>query len=61
MISTLKLALGDLDRIKRIVKINGVVNSTLDFTQQADVMNGCSDLFGEIFGTEVGSHARCEL
>lgn len=40
------------------VKIYGVVNSTLDFTRQAEVMNGCSDLLGEVFGVEKGSHAR---
>ena len=58
IISTLKLALGDLDKVKKVVKLYGVVNSTNDFTRQAEVMNGCSDLFGEVFGREIGSHAR---
>lgn len=58
MLSTLKLALGDLDRVKKVVKVFGVVNSTSDFTQQADVVNGCSDLLAEVFGYEKGPHAR---
>ena len=60
LISTMKLAVGDLDKIKRIVKIFGVVNSTNDFQKQADVMNGCSDLFGDVFG-EKGIHSRTSI
>lgn len=47
----------DLDKVKKIIKILGVVNSTNDFQKQADVMNGCSDLMGDVFG-EKGIHAR---
>lgn len=50
-------ALGDLDRVKRVVKLVGFVNSTVDFTDQPKVVNGCSDLMVEVFG-EAGRHAR---
>lgn len=50
-------ALGDLDRIKRVVKLVGFVNSTPDYTEQPKVVNGCSDLMVEIFG-DAGRHAR---
>lgn len=48
---------GDLDRIVRLVKVVGFVNSTPDFTDQPEVINGCSDLMVEVFG-EAGRHAR---
>jgi len=57
IISTVKEALGDLDRVKRVVKLLGMVNSTPDFADQPKVINGCSDLFVEVFG-EAGRHAR---
>ena len=50
-------AQGDLDKIKRVVKLGGFVNSTPDFTDQPKVINGTSDLMVEIFG-ETGKHAR---
>ena len=49
--------LGDLRRVKRIVRVGGFVNCTDDFTRQSSVINGCSDLFVEVFG-EAGKHAR---
>ncbi len=49
---------GDLDRIKRVVKLGGFVNSTADFTDQPKVVNGASDLMGEVFGDDLGPHAR---
>ena len=55
---TLKKAVGDLDRVVRIVKLVGFVNCTDDFTQQPEVINGCSNLLGAIFGPERGTHAR---
>lgn len=55
--ATLKKNLGDLDRVKRIVKLTGFVNCTDTFTQQPAVVNGCSDLFVKIFGDK-GSHTR---
>ena len=57
LISTLKDALGDLDRIKKVVKVVGFVNSTPDFLDHPKVVNGVSDLFVEVFG-EKGKHAR---
>ncbi len=49
---------GDLDRIKRVVKLGGFVNSTADFTDQPKVVNGASDLMAEVFGDDLGPHAR---
>ena len=49
---------GDLDRVKRVVKLGGFVNSTPDFTDQPKVVNGASDLMGEVFGDDLGKHAR---
>ena len=57
LLSTLKHALGDLDRIKRVVKVVGFVNSSSHFTSQPAVVNGASDLFVEVFGDK-GKHAR---
>jgi|TARA_B100001750_G_C15428541_1_gene556903 enamine deaminase RidA (YjgF/YER057c/UK114 family) len=57
LISTLKDALGDLDRIKRVVKVVGFVNSTPDFLDHPKVINGVSDLLVEVFGDK-GRHAR---
>ena len=57
LLGTLKAALGDLDRVERIVKVMGLVNSTPDFTEQHLVINGCSELLGEAFGA-AGVHAR---
>ncbi|WP_104667370.1 RidA family protein [Ensifer adhaerens] len=50
-------ALGDLGRVKRIVKILGMVNAVPDFAEHPRVINGCSDLMMDVFG-EAGSHAR---
>ena len=49
---------GDLNRVKRIVKVMSLVNSTEDFTEQHLVTNGCSELLAEVFGPEKGAHAR---
>jgi enamine deaminase RidA (YjgF/YER057c/UK114 family) len=56
-LSSLKEAIGDLDRVERIVKLLGMVNCTEDFGQQPEVINGASDLLVELFG-ERGRHAR---
>jgi enamine deaminase RidA (YjgF/YER057c/UK114 family) len=48
---------GDLDSVKRIVKVMSLVNSTGDFTEQHLVTNGCSELLGQVFGDK-GAHAR---
>ncbi|AWE09198.1 hypothetical protein DCE79_01735 [Lysinibacillus sp. 2017] len=57
LLTVLKHELGDLSKVKRIVKILGMVNSAPDFTQHPKVMNGASDLLVEVFG-EKGKHAR---
>ena len=57
LIATIKQALGDLDRVVRMVKLLGMVNSAPDFAEQPKVINGCSDLLVEVFG-EAGRHAR---
>jgi len=57
LISTMKAELGDLDRVRRIVKLLGMVNAVPEFGEQPEVINGCSDLFVEVFG-ERGRHAR---
>ena len=57
LMGTLKAAVGDLGRVKRIVKLMSLVNSTPDFTEQHLVTNGASELFGQVFGDK-GSHAR---
>jgi enamine deaminase RidA (YjgF/YER057c/UK114 family) len=56
-LAALKAHLGSLDRVKRIVKVTGMVNATDDFTQQPEVINGFSDLMVEVFGDK-GKHAR---
>ncbi|CAA9586945.1 MAG: RidA/YER057c/UK114 superfamily, group 1 [uncultured Thermomicrobiales bacterium] len=57
LIAVLKDTLGDLDRVKQVVKVLGMVNATPDFGEQPRVINGCSDLFLEVFG-DAGKHAR---
>ena len=57
LLGTLHAAVGDLNKIQRIVKVMSLVNSTPDFTEQHLVTNGCSELIGEIFGDK-GAHAR---
>ena len=52
-----KAALGTLDRVVRVVKLGGFVNSTVTFTDQPKVVNGASELMVEVFG-EAGKHAR---
>jgi enamine deaminase RidA (YjgF/YER057c/UK114 family) len=59
LMGTLQAAAGgDLGNVKRIVKVMSLVNSTPTFTEQHLVTNGCSQLLVEVFGPEVGSHAR---
>lgn len=57
LIAQAKAATGDLDRIARVVKLTGFVNSDGAFAQQHLVINGCSNLLGEVFGGK-GAHAR---
>jgi len=57
LMGTLHAAVGDLNRVKRVVKLMSLVNSTGDFTEQHLVTNGASELIGEVFGVK-GAHAR---
>ena len=57
LLASTREALGDLDRVSRVVKLLAMVNCTPDFEQQPAVANGCSDLLVEVFG-EQGLHAR---
>jgi enamine deaminase RidA (YjgF/YER057c/UK114 family) len=61
ILASLRKQFGSLDRVERVVKVLGVVNSTSDFTQQPAVVNGCSELFAEVFGSEAGVGARSAI
>ena len=61
ILATVRKELGSLDRVGRVVKIFGMVNCTPDFTQQPAVINGCSELFADVFGREAGVGARSAL
>lgn len=58
LLSVIRAELGSLSRVRRVVKLLGMVNATPNFTMHPFVINGCSDLFVEVFGTTVGAHAR---
>jgi hypothetical protein len=58
MLSSLKRAVGDLDRVRRWHRVLGMVNSAPGFTQQPQVINGFSDLILAVFGPECGAHTR---
>jgi len=58
ILATAKDKLGSLDRIKRVVKLLGMVNCTPDFTQHPQVINGCSELFRDLWGPDLGVGVR---
>jgi enamine deaminase RidA (YjgF/YER057c/UK114 family) len=58
LLGTLQAATGDLQRVRRIVKVMSLVNSTPTFTEQHLVTNGCSELMQAVFGSAIGAHAR---
>jgi len=58
ILSTLKAGLGSLDKVKRVVKVLGMVNAAPDFQQHPAVINGCSELFAAVWGDEAGIGAR---
>jgi enamine deaminase RidA (YjgF/YER057c/UK114 family) len=60
LLSTIKAEIGDLNKVKRIIKVNGWVNCPAEFTDQPKVINGCSDLLVAVFGDK-GKHARAAL
>ncbi len=57
LLAVMREELGSLDRVKRVVKLLGMVNATPEFSDHPKVINGCSDLFVQVFG-EAGKHAR---
>ena len=61
ILATLKANLGSLDRVKRVIKVLGMVNATADFTQHPAVINGCSELFAQVFGEDAGVGARSAI
>ena len=60
LLATLRSEIGSLDRVQRIVRVEGFVNCPSDFTNQSKVINGCSDLLVEVFGDK-GRHARMAI
>jgi enamine deaminase RidA (YjgF/YER057c/UK114 family) len=58
MLSTIKAEIGDLDRVRQVVRLFGMVNCTPDFKLQPQVIDGASDLFFELYGPQAGCHAR---
>jgi enamine deaminase RidA (YjgF/YER057c/UK114 family) len=58
LLGTLQAATGDLARVKRIVKVLSLVNSSSSFTEHHLVTNGCSELLVAVMGAQVGAHAR---
>ena len=58
ILATLRSELGSLDRVKRLIKVLGMVNSAPDFKDHPQVINGCSELFRDVFGQEAGVGAR---
>ena len=58
LLATLRAHFGSLDRISRLVKVLGMVNCTADFKQHPAVINGCSELFRDVFGEDNGVAAR---
>ena len=61
MLATLRFHLKDLDRIRRVVKITGMINAAPEFESHNKVLNGASDLLFEVFGPEIGRHARSSV
>lgn len=57
LLATVKEAVGELSRVEAVIKLLGMVNAEADFSDHPKVINGCSDLFVEVFG-EAGKHAR---
>lgn len=61
MLATLRFSLGTLDRVTRVIKLLGLVRCTDAFDQQPQVINGCSQLFADVFGPDQGIGARSAL
>jgi enamine deaminase RidA (YjgF/YER057c/UK114 family) len=61
MLASLRAEIGTLDRVRRVVKVLGMVNASPDFIQHPRVLNGASDLLVEVFGEAAGKHARSAI
>jgi enamine deaminase RidA (YjgF/YER057c/UK114 family) len=61
LLAVLHESLGTLVRVRRIVKLSGMVNAAADFAEHPRVINGCSDLLVEVFGQDIGRHARTAI
>ena len=61
LLGTLKDNIGSLDKVRRIAKVTGMVNVAEGFSEIPQVINGFSDLMGEVFGDDVGRHARAAV
>jgi len=61
LLASIQQAVGDLDQVEKVIKLFGVVQSTNDFHQQHLVLNGCSDLLVQVFGPDIGLHARSAI
>ena len=61
MMASIKVEVGDLDRVKRVIRLYGMVNSAPGFDRQFAVIDGASDLFYELWGPEYGRHARAAV
>lgn len=61
LLASLKAEIGDLNKVTRIVKVTGMVNTTPEFTEHPQVINGFSDLMVEVFGEQRGKHARAAV
>lgn len=61
LLGTVRSALGSLDKVKRVIKTNGSINSEPSFADQPKVLNGCSDLMVEVFGPTYGKGARAAI
>ena len=58
MLATMKAGLGSLNKVKRVIKLLGMVNAAADFENHPAVINGCSELFAQVFGEDAGVGAR---
>ena len=61
ILASLRKQLGTLDRVRRVVKVLGAVNCVPEFTKQPAVLNGCSELFAQVFGPDAGVGARSAM
>ena len=61
ILATVRKTLGSLDRVERVVKVFGLVNALPDFQEHPQVINGCSDLFVEVFGADRGKASRSAI